>query len=296
MLSICIPVYNSDATELVSSLLNQIKNLEFKVEICLIDDASPNPKINASSFNDPLVFFYRNEQNVGRSKIRNLFLDLTNCPYLLFLDGDSKLINPNFLITYIQKLEKSNVEVLCGASIYQSNKPDRGHYLRWKYSIVRESKSLIERQDNANLGFKTNNFIIHRSIFNRIKFDETLIGYGHEDSLFGFELRKAHIRIEHVDNPVLNYLLDNNDSFLEKTKVGVQNLKRVLFIVNFDPDFIKSSKLSQAYMWIKKYQLSLLIYPLIVVIHPINKFLLSKGYFILPMFDLYKLTLMIQKK
>jgi glycosyltransferase involved in cell wall biosynthesis len=296
MLSICIPVYNSDATELVSSLLNQIKKLDFKVEICLIDDASPIPKLNASSFNDPLVIFYRNNENVGRSKVRNQFLVLAKYPYLLFIDGDSRIINPNFLITYLQKLEKSNVEVLCGASIYQSIKPDRAHYLRWKYSIVRESKSLIERQDNAKLGFKTNNFIIHRSIFNRIKFDETLIGYGHEDSLFGFELRKAHIRIEHVDNPVLNYLLDDNDSFLQKTKVGVQNLKRLLFIVNFDPDFIESSKLSRAYIWIKKYQLSLLIYPLMLVIHPINKYLLSKGYFILPMFDLYKLSLMIQKK
>jgi hypothetical protein len=167
--------------------------------------------------------------------------------------------------------------------------------LRWKYSTIRESKSLKERLKNPNLGFKTNNFIIHREIFKCVQFDESLVGYGHEDSLFGFQLNKLKIRIAHIDNPVLNFHIDDNVTFLEKTKEGVRNLKQVLEIVNFDKEFIKSSKISRIYSWFQKYRLSRFVKSLLVFIHPINTFLLSKGYFILPMFDLYKLRLMLNK-
>ena len=296
MLSVCIPVYDSDISELVSSLLNQIKELDSKIEICIIDDASPNPKSDISSINHPSVFYYKNTDNVGRSKIRNQFASLTNYTYLLFLDGDSRISRPDFLQSYCTLLKANPIEVLCGASVYQTSKPNRSRYLRWKYSTIRESKSIKERLKNPNLGFKTNNFIIHREIFKCVQFDESLVGYGHEDSLFGFQLNKLKIRIEHIDNPVLNFHIDDNVTFLKKTKEGVRNLKQVLEIVNFDKEFIKSSKISRIYIWFRKYRLSRFVKFLLVFIHPINTFFLSKGYFILPMFDLYKLTLMIQKK
>lgn len=296
MLSICIPVYNSDVTELITALCNQAEQIEFPIEICVIDDASTHLNYDPSIFQYPIVSYQRNLENVGRSKIRNQFIDIATYSYLLFLDGDSRILRPDFLETYCTILKSSKVEVLCGASVYQTSIPDRSHYLRWKYSTVRESKSLKERLQNPNFGFKTNNFIIHKDIFSRVKFNETLFGYGHEDSLFGFELKKANIRIEHVDNPVLNYILDDNHTFLEKTKNGVVNLMYVLQITNNDKAFIKSSKLSGVFFWLKKYRLSQLVYVLLGVVHPINRFFLTKGYFILPMFDLYKLTLMLQRK
>jgi glycosyltransferase involved in cell wall biosynthesis len=296
MLSICIPVYNSDVTELVNSLLNQIKELDSVVEICLIDDASTNPKCDVFSFNFFNVSCIKNSENVGRAKVRNQFLELANQSYLLFIDGDSRIIRSDFLKTYCDILKCSKVAVLCGASVYQKDKPDRSHYLRWKYSTARESKSLKERQINPNLGFKTNNFIIHREIFNRIKFNESIVGYGHEDSLFGFELKKSNICIEHVENPVLNHHLDENATYLKKTEEGVRNLKHVLQIVNFDMQFIKLNKLSRIYILLEKSRLRGLIYGFISIINPLNTYFLTKGYFVLLMFDLYKLRLMFQKK
>ncbi len=295
MLSICIPTYNSDVSELVSSLLNQIKELDCQIEICLIDDASTKQKFDVLNFNHPQIIGYKNSKNAGRAKIRNQFIDISNYSYLLFLDGDSRIIRDDFLKTYCHSLKMSKVEVLCGASVYQSNKPARSHYLRWKYSTTRESKSLEERKQNPNLGFKTNNFIIHREIFARIKFNESLTGYGHEDSLFGFELKKSNIKIDHIDNPVLNFHLDDNITFLKKTKEGVQNLKRVLQIVDFDEQFLESSKLSRICVLIKRLKIRRIFYLLISILHPINTFFLAKGIFILPMFDIYKLFFILKK-
>jgi hypothetical protein len=296
MLSICIPVYDSDISELVSSLLNQIKELDSKIEICIIDDASPNPKSDISSINHPSVFYYKNTDNVGRSKIRNQFASLTNYTYLLFLDGDSRISRPDFLQSYCTILKANPIEVLCGASVYQTSKPNRSRYLRWKYSTIRESKSLKERLKNPNLGFKTNNFIIHREIFKCVQFDESLVGYGHEDSLFGFQLNKLKIRITHIDNPVLNFHIDDNVTFLKKTKEGVRNLKQVLEIVNFDKEFIKSSKISRIYVLTNRLKIRWFVYLLISILHPFNAFFLTRGIFVLPMFDLYKLYFILKKE
>ena len=293
MLSVCIPVYNSDVTDLVNSLLHQINAMDYQVEICLIDDASPQMKCDISNFKHPFVITYKNSKNVGRAKIRNQFKELAQYAHLLFLDGDSRIIRNDFLKRYCEIISTSKIQVLCGASVYQFNKPPRTHYLRWKYSTHRESKSLEERQRQPNLGFKTNNFIIHREIFEQVNFNEVLSGYGHEDSLFGYDLNEAKIKIEHIDNPVLNDQLDDNITFLKKTQEGVANLIQVLQIVQYDSQFLKTSNLARTFISIKKSKLKWLIYFGLWVVHPVNKFLLERGLFVLPMFDIYKLKCMV---
>lgn len=289
MLSICIPVYNSDVSELVYSLINQIEQLDSPIEICVIDDASSAPKYDLSKICHPKVTIHKNAKNAGRSRVRNQFLALTNYSHLLFLDGDSRIIRSDFLKIYCELLKTSRVEVVCGASVYQIQKPNRDYYLRWKYSIERESKSIDERKKNKHLGFKTNNFIIHREIFKENQFNELITGYGHEDSLFGYDLAKSNVQIEHVENPVLNFHLDDNLTFLMKTKEAVRNLKFVLQIVDFDRQFLYSNKLSRIYFLICRIRVKWLIYFVLSIIHPINNFFLLKGYFALPMFDLFKL-------
>ncbi len=150
-----------------------------------------------------------------------------------------------------------------------------------------------ERQRFPNLGFKTNNFIIHSEIFEQVNFNEVLSGYGHEDSLFGYDLNEAKIKIEHIDNPVLNDQLDDNITFLKKTQEGVANLIKVLQIVQYDSQFLKTSNLARTFISIKKSKLKWLIYFGLWVVHPVNKFLLERGLFVLPMFDIYKLKCMI---
>ncbi|MFM8243430.1 MAG: glycosyltransferase, partial [Crocinitomicaceae bacterium] len=132
MLSICIPVYNSDVSVLVDSLVRQLNELEYQIEICLIDDASTHPVCDVFGFNHPKIIGFKNTVNAGRARVRNQFKEIATYPYLLFLDGDSRLIRTNFLKCYCDILSNSNVEVLCGASVYQAQKPSRSHSLRWK--------------------------------------------------------------------------------------------------------------------------------------------------------------------
>jgi len=289
MITVCIPVYNSDVCALVEALYEQSKKIKETIEIIVIDDGS-NPatkKINAVF--SIKVTYIENQQNKGRASIRNQFLEFASQPFMLFIDGDSEVISPTFLSDYIQYINTNETFVLCGASVYQKNKPDNNHLLRWKYSIVRESKSIEERLKNPNIGFKTNNFLIRKTVFEKVKFNESLKGYGHEDTLFGFELTQYSLPIAHIDNPVLNKNLDDNVTFLRKTNEGLKSLVQVLEIVNHNEQFTQNIKLVVAYQRIKNNPVLKVGFSVSILFLPLISYFLKKGFFTLWMFDLYKL-------
>ena len=293
MLSICIPIYNSDVTELVASLLGQMDKVDGETELLVIDDGSDIYKWNPGETTNKNFKHIYLDKNIGRASIRNYFLSKSKYSYLLFIDGDSSVISDYFLENYLNELKAKELEVLCGGSIYQSEKPNKRFYLRWKYSTVRESKPVTIRNNDIHLGFKTNNFIIKRSIFESIRFNENLTGYGHEDTLFGFELLKAQVPIRHIENPVLNKSIDDNETFLSKSEHAVKNLCQVLKLVKYDQLFISSNRLCKTYFSLKKTRISWLIHFCLRLTHPLNYYLLSRGFFILPMFDIFKLKNMM---
>ena len=289
MITVCIPVYNSDVNALVEALYEQSKNIKEKIELIVIDDGSIPAFKKLNAVFSTKITYIENQQNKGRASIRNQFLEFASQPFLLFIDGDSEVISPTFLSDYIQYINANETFVLCGASVYRKNKPDRNHLLRWKYSVIRESKSIEERLKNPNLGFKTNNFLIRKTVFEKVKFNESLKGYGHEDTLFGFELTQNTIPIAHIDNPVLNKNLDDNTTFLNKTNEGLKSLLQVLEIVNHNEQFTQNIKLLVAYQRIKNNLFFKVGFSFSVVFLKLLTYFLKKGFFTLWMFDLYKL-------
>lgn len=294
MLSICIPTYNVNLKEIVESLSHQIKQDDLCAELIVIDDFSDESFRIENRKNCHAIQYIELPENIGRSKIRNRFLEYVKGDFLLFLDCDSAIIKDDFLKTYCAVLQNNAPEVIVGGSIYQKHKPPRNEYLRWKVSVNKESKSLKEREKANFNSFKTNNFVVSKDVFTKTPFNETITGYGHEDTLFGFELHQQNRSVYHCDNPVLNKHLDTNKAFLQKTQIGVQNLILVASIVNHDPDFIKNIQLLKVYHSLKNRKLIGIIGFGLSLFEPFLKYLLTKGYFTLSMFDLYKLRLLIK--
>jgi hypothetical protein len=89
ILSICIPIYNTDIRPLATELHRQIQAYSSEVELLFLDDASDVffKELNRSvgGFSD----YQELPVNIGRSKIRNAFLPFVKGTHLLFLDGDS---------------------------------------------------------------------------------------------------------------------------------------------------------------------------------------------------------------
>jgi len=288
MLAICIPIYNQRIEPLLNALEQQIAAINYPIEIVLIDDASDAAiqqlNIDSASKHRYIVL----EQNIGRSRIRNLFLKHTSADYLLFLDCDALVQNESFLSNYILSIQQK-LQVVCGGRLNRTIPPSRANYLNWKYSVYRESSSFEKRKEQANQSFMTNNFLIERNTFESVHFDERLTDYGHEDTLFGFELHKRGITISHLDNPIFNGDIEDNATYLRKTEMGLINLGMICKNLNNDPEFISSVRLLDYYFSIqntftlqfirKTYQL---FYKLIL-----NR--LKSGHGSLKLFDFYKL-------
>lgn len=293
LISICIPVYNSDANSLVKSLAEQLVFLENKVEIIVIDDCSQAEWQRKNETISGFCRYIALDENIGRSKIRNIFLKFAKGDFLLFIDGDSEIVSKNYVSNYVNFIENNHVNILVGGSIYQSEKPERSHLLRWKYSIYRESKSATKRE-TGNLGFKTNNFLIEKELFSSSLFNEELKGYGHEDTLFGIQLLQKKCSIQHLENPVLNKHLDSNSIFLKKTENAILNLLQIYSMRDQYPE-IREIKLIRFYEKITQQKLRKIVLLLFQLVRPFAVFFLRNGYFSLWMFDFYKLGLFIRK-
>jgi len=230
MISVCIPIFNIDVRNLVSGLLNQLTD---QMEIILIDDCSHETfKLKNRTLEDERITYIELEENIGRSKIRNLFLDYTKNDYLLFLDCDSLLVSSDFLNNYLNSLQ-GKPKVVCGGRLYPAECPSEYQILRWKYGVLRESKDAKTRTMESNRSFMTNNFLIEKTVLMNNQFDERLSKYGHEDTLLGIELSKKAIDIVHIENPVLNNDVEVGVLFIQKTEQAIDNL---LLIEEFYPE------------------------------------------------------------
>ncbi len=293
MISICIPVYNFNITSLIDELSKQANVLEVPYEIICIDDASEKKwqKQNAS-IADKTVYIEL-PKNIGRAKIRNLFLQYARFQNLLFLDCDSIIRNEKFLFNYVQLISKNkNYNVVCGGRIYNKVSPPKQYKLRWLYGIKRESLPVEERIKNPNASFQTNNFLINKNILSQTGFDERITEYGHEDTLFGFALKQKHILVYHINNPVVNGHLENNKIYLQQTEKAVVNLIQILRFVNYDKAFITHVSLLNFYY--KSKTLQPLIAAVFSVSKPLIKWLLVNGYVSLSLFNFYKLGTLIK--
>lgn len=289
MLSICIPIYNFDVRPLVAALGKQMNTMSHELELILIDDASDirYKELNESSCNP--YNYIKLPTNIGRASIRNLFLEYARFPNLLFLDCDSLIIDDDFLMNYIKKIESSEEPIICGGRVYQSEAPGKNKMLRWKYGYRKESQPAEVRKQAPNHSFMTNNFVVKKHLLEKIRFDERLKAYGHEDTLFGYELLKANIRISHINNPVDNGDIEDNQLFLEKTEKGLENLALINEYMHHDPQLIDMVKLLRTAKKVESLKMQWLVLLIFNILKKPMRYTFLHGLISLLIFDFYKL-------
>ncbi len=293
MLSICIPVFNYNVLGLVSTLLTQAQALPVEFEILVWEDGSKEEqKVENRKLVelDSRVHYVEWEKNRGRSIIRNRLAEAAQFPYLLFMDCDAALPDDDFLKRYAEYLtEPLKRQVICGGRIYPKRPEDAHLQLHWLYGTLKESQPVERRRLAPNSSFMTNNFLVSRDIFESIQFNEDLQGYGHEDTLFGWELQKQRIQIEHIGNPVIHAGLETSSEFLEKTTQGIGNLHRLHNLIGEQNSWINEIKLLRVFSRLQGWRVTGITYRLLHLLQkPIEKQLHSAKPSLLA-FDLYKL-------
>ena len=248
MLSILIPTYNYDCTSLVNDLQRQAQQAGIDYEIIVADDASPmhlykekNREVNRL----PHCRLIELDQNIGRARIRNLLASEAQYTWLLFMDADAKVINPTYINDYLRTMT-DGTDVICGGLCHADTLPSPNVSLRYAYEKRADKhRAACYRAEHPYERFTPFNFAIRRATFLAIQFDESITEYGHEDTLFGIELQRRAVPLQHIDNMLQHMGLEPNEAFLEKTRAALRNLATMEEIMQGHSALIRAYHLLQ---------------------------------------------------
>lgn len=287
MLSILIPTYNYNVYPLAYQLEQQARNANIIFEIICFDDGSSsklnfeNNKIN----NLKNSKFITLKKNIGLSNNRNQLALSAQYEYLLFIDGDSVIIKKDYIKQYINYINE-NTEVVYGGRVHPKV-VGANRKLRWKYGIYREDQNSHQRLKNKYKSVLFNNTLIKTSVFIKIKFEKQITKYGHEDTLFAYNLSKIKASVKHVDNPVLHGDVDLNKVFFNKTHKSIENLNLIFNKNLIESDFVTFLKVFKK---LKKFKLNYIFAIIHKIFYPVFKYNLTSKMPSLYIFELFRLS------
>ena len=281
-LSICIASYGDNLSALLYALDQgrHVLSEDWTVEI-IAGDQHPEPAAEAQLWETQYSLRYLHHPNgLGRSNNRNTIAKASTGKYLLFLDADALPVHPNrFLIAYCTAI--NGAEVVVGGTAYQLNRSS----LRYAIGQRKEAIPANKRAVRPHANFSAFNFAISRTTFLKYPFDESLKEYGHEDTLFGQELRYACKIITHIDNPAYHLDGDSDAEFLDKTDLAVDNLAALIREGKIDEEV----RLFAVYRKLQRTGIVHLVRILRILFADSIRALLIGGVKSVLLFDLYKL-------
>jgi GT2 family glycosyltransferase len=265
-LSVLIPVYNRSVLSLIKALAEQASQWPGPVEICVLDDGSQEPhrRINRVVAMLPGVHYRELPHNVGRAAIRNQLVANAEHEWMLLLDNTSELLDDQYLARYAAAL--SQAPVLAGGVSYAAQPPlELALRLRWLYGQQREARPLMQRQAAPYDQLLVNNLLLSKELLQQFPLDESLRGYGHEDTKLGWQLAAAGVPVHHLANPIVHAGLETAAVFLQKSEQAVHNLARLLRENNQGA----SSRLAQAAYRLQRVKLAAVAHAALALGEPI---------------------------
>lgn len=241
---------------MLANLCEQAKNEGIVYEILVGDDCSDDTVIQQYRQFDAgdSISVFQHKNRLGRSANRNFLAQNAKYDFLLFIDSNAEVSDSHFIRKYLSA--KDLAPVLVGGIAYSEKPPLNAAYLlRWKYGRSREMKSSELRNKKPTQSFISFNFMINKEVFNKIKFDERLTEYGHEDTLFGFRLMQKNADVLHLDNALIHSGMIMGEEYLIKTRKSLDNLKYILQILDDDPEFVQEVKLLKTYRRVRRFKL-----------------------------------------
>lgn len=252
-LSILIPVYNDVAAPLVDELRRQaaaVPGLEY--EIVVFDDGSTDASVikqNEAACTLPRCRYVRTERHSSRSAMRNAMARCGRYEWHLMLDARVSPMRGDFIRRYLDSGAREGEAVVGGVTVDGGAETRRLYRenLRFRYEKHEEKNHSLEaRRKRPYASLRTTNFFHHRSVLERVPYDERVKTYGYEDVLLGKALQEAGIRVLHIDNPVAYTSFESNARYLCKLDEALSTLHR------FAPELKGYSPLLALCSWLRR--------------------------------------------
>jgi len=251
MLSVLIPVYNRDVTDLVNELHRQClaQNVEF--EILALDDCSPDILIQETNSEIRLEHFQfiKVEENVGNAEARNILARTAKFNWLLFLDADMIPVQESYIREYLHEIRLADFDIMSGGILYEKEVPPEFR-LKWLHGTKTEEQ--VEYKD-PYLEIRGNNFLVRKEIFLQNPFGGLPESYGYVDTHFGLKLKQSKARVKIIDNPCYHLGLETAEKFVAKHRKSVRN---AFWLYRHHPEMADNLRLIQTYKKIKRFGLN----------------------------------------
>lgn len=282
-LSILIPSYNRDCSELVNDLLAQLPQ---DAEIIVGNDKSTAEdaiKSYQKIAGMKQCRVYEPAENLGRSRILNRLFELSSGQWILFIDCDTKVDSPDFIKNYLDATVQFPADAYYGGMKNTEECP-LGCELRWTYES-RAAKLLTQnyRQEHPYDSLTTQNFLISRDAFVHTGFLEEITKYGYEDVVLIQQLKNQNKTIFHLENRLIHLDIDTNKNFLTKTREALRTLYSL-------PDNVRpQTRMVRLYQNLKKYRLHRVVALTHLLLLPLTRRILCSRFVSLKLFQFYKL-------
>lgn len=262
MLSILIPVYNYDISELVLEIHSQLSKTGLEFEILCRDDKSDKFSKRNKSIIESLAYstYHQSGRNIGRTSSKQFLAEKAIYNWLLFLDADV-LPKTNLFIENYLACTKLNYKAIFGGFTYPLQHQSEEGILRWKYGKKYEEVTSKKRNLKPHQLIISANFLINKEIFIIINSQINRKSYG-LDNYFAALLKLNTINVLHIDNEVYHNGLEKNSTYIKKSEEAISTL---LWMYNdkgirdFDHKllsfFIASKKIKLNYIFVITYNI-----------------------------------------
>ncbi len=251
-ISILIPVYNWDISELLKRLHDQTDMLQESCafEIIAVEDGSKETFENEQIAESLKRVSYTSlPHNHGRATLRNLLLQRANGEYVLFLDADMLPDDENFLHRYVEKAE-SGSDIVCGGISYKQVLPTEQQYSFYLYkSLKTEAISAERRLGSAWRYLFTSNVLVRRDVTESVNFDLRFASYGFEDIDWAIRLAKSYT-IQHIDNTCSHMGLMTKPQAFIKMRESIDNYALLLSLHPEETASSQITRLSRLMQWV----------------------------------------------
>jgi glycosyltransferase involved in cell wall biosynthesis len=221
LFSVIVPAYNHAAFvgEAIGSVLSQSLD---NFEIIAIDDASQDDTAEVlAAIDDPRLTLRRHEQNRGPAQTLNEGITLARGEYLAILNSDDRY-QPTRLAECLDIMKHRDI-LLLGTHLELINasgmpiKDAKFWWNQWYLDLIqlyRSSGDLGTTLITGNLFISTSNFVLHRSLVERVGLFSDLRYVQDYDYLMRCLIRVPEA-VAWIDRPLLQYRLHDRNTILE---------------------------------------------------------------------------------
>ena len=227
-LSVLIPFYRDDASDLFKDLETQAKDLP--IEVLIQDDGSGDPALTSRmeglvESSSIAARLYTAPANQGRSATRNDLQNAARSEWVLFLDADMRPASERFLSSYLNLVMENSFDIIFGGFEVEARQSDKDRDLHRALSEVSDCLSLAERQAAGAQYVASSNLCVRKSVLTEEPFDNKFSGWGWEDSEWAARVSKSYSLV-HADNPAIHLGLETTDTLLKRFATSGENYRR----------------------------------------------------------------------